>query len=56
MLPDAFLLSFKLLQETQLVVRITQEFKDGSKIYLSFSVTFLSFKSMPDGWGFFPRL
>lgn len=36
MLSDAFLLSFKLLQETQLVIRMTQEFKDCSGIYLFF--------------------
>lgn len=41
MLSDFFLLPFKLLQETQLVVRMTQDFKVCSGRVYFFSVTFL---------------
>lgn len=41
MLSDVFLLPFKLLQETQLVVRVIQDFKVCSGRVYFFSVTFL---------------
>lgn len=49
MFSDVFPLSFKLLQETQFIIRMTQEFKVCSgRVYL-----FLCDISVPNGWGFF---